>query len=219
MLGIDAESEGEGAFGGVEVWVVDAQRQWHLENVFGGAQRDGVLEDGSPGPIKQQPGVDNGKIGRGFKPGKGGIIVFDDGDIEEELGPERAAYFALDEMPAIDEREDDGESESEEDEDTPMIEARPGQKRKSWSDREDDDSDEDDDRPRQRRRSNSVSFASDCHDYKSNENSRAPSPSLLHDPNGEGLWLSTVQMVLQGPIPAPYLPHLHKLQSKYQQGR
>ncbi|OBT66281.1 hypothetical protein VE03_04351 [Pseudogymnoascus sp. 23342-1-I1] len=157
MLGIDAESEGEGAFGGVEVWVVDAQRQWHLENVFGGAQRDGVLEDGSPGPIKQQPGVDNGKIGRGFKPGKGGIIVFDDGDIEEELGPERAAYFALDEMPAIDERDDEGDSESEEDEDTPMIEARPGQKRKSWSDREDDESDEDYDRPRQRRRSNSSS--------------------------------------------------------------
>lgn len=162
MLGIDAESEGEGAFGGVEVWVVDAQRQWHLENVFGGAQRDGVLEDGSPGPIKQQPGVDNGKIGRGFKPGKGGIIVFDDGDIEEELGPEREAYFALDEMPAIDERDDEGDSESEEDEDTPMIEARPGQKRKSWSDREDDDSDEDGhDRPRQRRRSNSVSPTND----------------------------------------------------------
>jgi len=160
LLGISAEVEGDGAFGGVEVWVVDAQRPWHLENVFGGGPRDGVLEDGSPGPIVKQPGVENGRIGRGFKPGKGGIIVFDDGDIEEELAAERDAYFALDEMPAIDERQDDegSDSESEEEDDTPAIEARPGQKRKSWSDREEDDESEDEENhPRQRRRSNSVS--------------------------------------------------------------
>lgn len=161
MLGIDAEAEGDAAFGGVEVWVVDAQRPWHLENVFGGAQREGLLGDGSPGPLRAQVGVERGRVGRGFRPGRGGVIVFDDGDVEEELGREREAYFALDEMPAVDEGEGEGEgsgSESEEDV-APAIEGRPG-KRKSWSDREEEESDEDDeDRPRQRRRSNSVSCA------------------------------------------------------------
>lgn len=172
LLGIGVDAEGEGAFAGVEVWVVDAQRPWNLENAFGGGPRDGVLEDGGPGPILPLPGVQKGMIGRGFKPGSGGVIVFDDGDVEQELGAEREAYFALDEMPAIDERrEDESESESEED-DTPVAEPRPGQKRKSWSDREEDDESEDEENhPRQRRRSNLVSSGC-CSSGNTNKRSR-----------------------------------------------
>ena len=155
-LGIGVEQEGDGAFSGVEVWVVDAQRNWQLDNVFGGGPRDGVLEDGSPGPLRKLPGVDQGRIGRGYKAGEGGIIVFDDGDIEEELEKEREAYFALDALPAVDEREEDEDSDSEDD-DTQAVQPRPGQKRKSWSDREEDDSEDDADHPPQRRRSNSSS--------------------------------------------------------------
>lgn len=154
LLGID--SEDEPSYGGVEVWVIDARRPWNLGNVFGGhPDLPQIEEDGEMVNQKQQ-GIDGGRIQQNYKPGKGGIVVFDDGDIEE-LETERDAYLALVDMPEI---EDDGEdvdgsdSESEE-EDIP--DPRPGQKRKSWSDRdEEDESDEDDDRPRQRRRSNSV---------------------------------------------------------------
>jgi cell division control protein 45 len=160
LLGINAEVEGEGAFSGVEIWVVDAQRPWHLENVFGGGARDGLLEDGRPGPIIKQPGVDSGRIGRGFGSGNGGIIVFDDGDIEEELKDEQTSYFALDDMPAVDEEHDSEDSDPESEQDSaPAIEPRLGQKRKSWSDRDEYSSEDDDERPRQRRRSNSVSKA------------------------------------------------------------
>jgi cell division control protein 45 len=153
LLGLDGEN-GEGDYGGVEIWVVDARRPWNLGNVFGGTP---ILEiDGESRPV---PGVEAGKIGREYKPGKGGVVVFDDGDIEEEMGAERDAYLALVEMPEV---EDDGESdddESEEDEDEESLptlqNTRSERKRKSWSDRDDEEtSDEEDDRPRQRRRSN-----------------------------------------------------------------
>ena len=156
LLGIDAE--GEGSYGGIEVWVIDARRPWNLGNVFGGVpslpqiEQDGAMVD------QPHPGVDGGKIERGYKPGKGGIIVFDDGDIEEELNAERDAYLALVEMPEVEDNGEDSEgSETESDDDDERPAARLGQKRKSWSDRdEEDESENDDDRPRQRRRSNSV---------------------------------------------------------------
>jgi cell division control protein 45 len=154
LLGIDADGD-ETSYGGVEVWVVDARRPWNLGNVFGGfptlsqIEQDGELVDQKP------PGVDGGMIEKGYKPGKGGIIVFDDGDIEEELNPERDAYLALVDMPEVEDNGDDSdgsETESDEDDSAPM----PGQKRKSRADRDDDESSDDDGRPRQRRRSNSV---------------------------------------------------------------
>ncbi|KUJ17153.1 CDC45-like protein [Mollisia scopiformis] len=157
LLGI--ENEDGTSYDGVEVWVIDARRPWNLGNVFGGhptlpqVEEDGQLVD------QKHSGIDGGKLQRNYKSGQGGIVVFDDGDIEQELDAERDAYLALVDMPEVedDEGEDDG-SDSESEEDDFAEDSRPGQKRKSWSDRdEDDESDEDDDRPRQRRRSNSSS--------------------------------------------------------------
>ncbi|TVY59612.1 Cell division control protein 45-like protein, partial [Lachnellula suecica] len=156
LLGIDAEEEVD-SYSGVEVWVIDARRPWNLGNVFGGHPSLPQPEEGDE-PAKQ-PGVDGGKLQRGYKPGKGGIIVFDDGDIEEELDVERDAYLALVDMPEVDDNEDDSEgSESESEDEDDNAGPKPGKKRKSWSDRdEEDESSDDDDRPRQRRRSNSSS--------------------------------------------------------------
>ena len=158
LLGIDAEGE-ENSYGGVEVWVVDARRPWNLGNVFGGIPTLPQIEEGGELINQRQAGVDGGKIQRDYKPGKGGIIVFDDGDIEEELGAERDAYLALVDMPEVEENDDEsdgGDTESE-DEEFAATNSRPGQKRKSWSDRDEEgESSDDDDRPRQRRRSNSV---------------------------------------------------------------
>jgi cell division control protein 45 len=159
LLGIDAEGE-EGGFGGVEVWVVDARRPWNLGNVFAGEPTVQQIDEAGEAINQRQPGVDGGKIERGYKPGKGGIIVFDDGDIEEELNVERDAFLALMDMPEVEDNDDDsdGIDTESEDEDSPPKDSQPGQKRKSWSDRDDEDeSSDDDDRPRQRRRSNSVS--------------------------------------------------------------
>jgi cell division control protein 45 len=158
LLGIDAEGD-ESSYGGVEVWVVDARRPWNLGNVFGGfpilpqVEKDGEMVD------QKIPGVEGGKIGRGYKSGKGGIIVFDDGDIEEDLDAEKESYLALVDMPEVeddanysDDNDTGSDTGSEDDDPAPTS----GQKRKSWADRDDDESSDDDDRPRQRRRSNSV---------------------------------------------------------------
>lgn len=158
LLGIDAEGD-EGSYGGVEVWVVDARRPWNLGNVFGGIPTMPQIDNGGELVDQKLLGVDGGKIQRDYKPGKGGIIIFDDGDIEEELDAERDAYLALADMPEVEENEDDsdGSDTESEDEESAPTESRPGQKRKSWSDRDDEDeSSDEDDRPRQRRRSNSV---------------------------------------------------------------
>ncbi|KAK8051573.1 CDC45-like protein [Apiospora rasikravindrae] len=141
ILNLEVEGE-ENSFNGVEVWVFDSHRPWNLSN------------------SRAPEGVQAGRVGRAYKPGKGGIIVFDDGDIVESLTTERDAYLALVDMPDIEDDDDlygDSDSEEEEEEEVPQIEQpRPGQKRKSWSDR-DDSSEDNDDRPKQRRRSNSGS--------------------------------------------------------------
>lgn len=159
LLGIDSEGD-ETSYGGIEVWVVDARRPWNLGNVFGGHPTLPQIEQGGEMVNPRQPGVNGGKIERGYKPGKGGIIVFDDGDIEEDLSTERDAYLALVDMPEVEAQDgdSDGETESEDDdEDEVPSNPRLGQKRKSMSDQDnEDESDEEDNRPRQRRRSNSV---------------------------------------------------------------
>ncbi|KAK4103773.1 CDC45-like protein [Parathielavia hyrcaniae] len=174
VLGLEPteeEEEGEGAavaggssekasFGGVEVWVVDAHRPWNLGNVFGGFPLEPETEEATTFAARTPAGVKGGRIDRAYRPGKGGIVVFDDGDIEDELEKEREAYLALVDMPDVeDDGEDLGDSDDDEESDgeeaAPVVEAsRAGQKRKSWDFLE-EDSDEDDDRPRQRRRSNS----------------------------------------------------------------
>ena len=162
------ENDDKMGFGGVEVWVVDSRRPWNLGNVFGGLQiSEEEQEQHAQDVMKRVYGVEHGKILRNYRPGKGGIICFDDGDIEEELEKEREAYCALAEMPEVGEGDSDGSDDEDEDEgelETQEIEHIPesgqehaGMKRKSWSDR-DSDSDEDGDRPTRRRRSNSVRF-------------------------------------------------------------
>jgi cell division control protein 45 len=160
VLGLEPEGE-EDTFGSVEVWVVDSHRPWNLGNVFGGFPLEAESEDAVTFAARSPVGVKGGCIDRMYRPGKGGIVVFDDGDIEDELAKERDAYLALVDMPDI---EDDGgelgdsdedESDNDDGESVVVPAARVGQKRKSW-DFADEESDDDDDRPRQRRRSNSV---------------------------------------------------------------
>ncbi|RGP65009.1 cell division control 45 [Fusarium longipes] len=159
LLGLEREGD-DAPYSGVDVWVMDAHRPWNLGNIFGGFPLDPATEMSSSYQSRSPAGVDGGKITRVFNPGKGGIIIFDDGDIEEDMETERNAYLALLNMPDIDEDEDFGDtddeddSEDENDNGTSQEPTHAGQKRKSWSDAEDDS---DDDRPRQRRRSNSSS--------------------------------------------------------------
>ncbi|KAI2469912.1 CDC45-like protein [Annulohypoxylon bovei var. microspora] len=155
ILGLEVDGE-ESSFSGVEVWVIDSHRPWNLGNIFGGYPLEPASDASASYQTRAPEGVMSGRIHRSYKPGKGGIVVFDDGDIEEGLTTERDAYLALVDMPDI---EDDGEpyggsdteSEGEAEDESP----RSGQKRKSWSDRDDESSGEDDERPQQRRRSNS----------------------------------------------------------------
>ncbi|KAI5920207.1 CDC45-like protein [Camillea tinctor] len=163
ILGLEVEGE-ESSFGGVEVWVIDSHRPWNLANVFGGYPLEPNPDPTASYQTRAPDGVRAGRVGPSYKPGKGGIVVFDDGDIQEGLSAERDAYLALVDMPEV---EDDGDvygesgSESEEEEEVQEEKPRPGQKRKSWSDRDEEISDEEDDRPRQRRRSNSSSSIPD----------------------------------------------------------
>lgn len=157
--------------GGVEIWVFDARRPWNLGNVFGGqAGISQAMADIDVNARRRGRGVDKGRITPAYTSKNGGIIVFDDGDIEEELVNERDAYHALLEMPEVD---DDDESTGDTDDD----EMQPGsRKRKSWSGREDeDDSEEEDGPPRQRKRSNSVRKLSRCDVvFETNASGRAP---------------------------------------------
>jgi cell division control protein 45 len=155
-LGLDVDENGQGGPGDVEVWIMDARRPWNLSNVFGASA--------GPDPhtgdlVRRQTGVDKGRLTQSYQSGRGGIIVFDDGDIEEELEAEREAYCALEEMPEVGEDLGlDDESDDPDDEVVPQSGQAP-KKRKSWGDDDESmDDDTDSGRPQQRRRSNSVRF-------------------------------------------------------------
>ncbi|KAF2849832.1 DNA replication initiation factor-like protein Cdc45 [Plenodomus tracheiphilus IPT5] len=150
MLGLDVDEDGQGGTGDVEVWIMDARRPWNLANVFGTP----ISEDSATGElVRRQVGVDKGKVLQSYQSSRGGVIVFDDGDIDDDLQAERGAYCGLEEMPEVGE-EEDLDDESEEDEE-PASGQQP-KKRKSWSGDEDSEDDmTDDERPAQRRRSNS----------------------------------------------------------------
>ncbi|KAF2178204.1 CDC45-like protein [Zopfia rhizophila CBS 207.26] len=155
-LGLDVDENGEGGPGDVEVWVLDARRPWNLSNVFGAP----VSVHPVTGELmRKQTGVDKGRILQSYKPGKGGIVVFDDGDIEEDLEAEREAYCALEEMPEIGEDvDDDSDQDSDDPDEDPPVSGQGPKKRKSWgADNDETEDDSDDERPRQRRRSNSGS--------------------------------------------------------------
>lgn len=165
VLGLDGQSAEEGAEPedmtehGVEVWVIDGRRPWNLSNVFGSSTVVQQTEDGAV--VSKRQGVDRGCVLPHYAPGKGGIIVWDDGDIEDEMSAEREAYMALQDMPEITEEDldieqgdtDDEAEDGAEDEEPSSSQSR---KRKASSQASGDELDDDGyDRPRQRRRSNS----------------------------------------------------------------
>lgn len=158
MLGLEVDDAGQGGMGDVEVWVIDARRPWNLSNVFGTQSLGAVNEEGAL--VAKVEGVSQGRITPAFRPGKGGIFVFDDGDIEEELCAERDAYVALAEMPDLGEdggESDGSESENEEEDERIPESGQAPKKRKSLSVEEtDSDSDAEEGTPRKKRRSNSV---------------------------------------------------------------
>ena len=164
VLGLDFRDEEAQMDHGVEVWGMDARRPWNLQNIFGsGAQT--AEGDGSE-VVRKIRGVDNGRIESTYQPGRGGIVVFDDGDIETDLGAEREAFCALLEMPELGDDEDfEGEDEEAAQAMSDTDDQPSNRKRKSTgvdADDEDFGSDSDEDRPRRRRRSNSVSRLSRC---------------------------------------------------------
>ena len=154
----DPENEDvEEDLGGVEVWVFDARRPWNLSNVFGG-EAGGEVDATAR---RKTRGVDRGCISPAYPGGGGGIVVFDDGDIEDEMGRERDAYCALLEMPPVDEEDVNADDSGSEDGGGggggDLLSSSDSKKRKSWSREDDEDeSSEEDGPPRQRRRSNSV---------------------------------------------------------------
>ncbi|KAK0388511.1 hypothetical protein NLU13_4754 [Sarocladium strictum] len=165
LLGLETDGD-DTPYSGVEVWIVDSHRPWNLGNVFGGFPLQAAADEPGSYQSRIPAGVTGGQIERAYKPGQGGIVVFDDGDIEEDLSQEKEAYLSLLDMPDIDDDQEDlgysDEEESDADEmgGTPAEPARAGQKRKSWSDDLDGES-SDEDRPAQRRRSNSSTSIAD----------------------------------------------------------
>ena len=164
VLGLETTDDSGNFHDGVEVWIIDARRPWNLGNVFGGKPEEKALGETNGNARTRPPGLQNGKIEKTYRPGKGGIIVYDDGDIEEELGAEKEAYAALEEMPDVEDTGDDSEgSDDESDDGSTQNDTATSKKRKSWSDRDEeneDDSEDEDGRPRQRRRRNSNNLMS-----------------------------------------------------------
>lgn len=162
-LGLESSEDEQGqepVDHGVEVWIIDARRPWNLQNVFGFGS---VVNDSADGTTrKRRRGVIKGKLQSSYRAGRGGIIVFDDGDIEQEFAAEAEAFCELQDMPELGGDEDDFDSDDEEDEDDDEPASDPAsRKRKSLSNEQDEDMSgseiDEDERPRQRRRSNSVS--------------------------------------------------------------
>ena len=161
VLRLEATTEDEDPFGGVGIWIMDARRPWHLNNVFGGRPPDSAVRDINGDDKDPSPEIALGRINQSYQPGKGGIIIYDDGDVEEELDGERHAFFELEAMPEVeDDGEDLGEADTDNEGETNSQKPRLSKKRKSLSDAEDnEDSDQaDEDRiRRQKRRRGSVS--------------------------------------------------------------
>ena len=161
ILGLEDEGDGLSGAGGIDVWLIDARRPWNLGNVFAGDPR-GVPGSHVGHENEDKSQVDRGEIQSTFRPGSGGVIVYDDGDITDDLQEERQAYCALLEMGDVDEAEGgymSPDSDLEEDQEA-TLRIKNGitdnRKRKTWSGNE-QDSDEEEQRPRRRRRSSSVS--------------------------------------------------------------
>ncbi|KAI4216323.1 MAG: hypothetical protein LQ351_001333 [Letrouitia transgressa] len=185
VLGLDHIGGGDDPSGGIEVWLIDARRPWNLGNVFAGNPAD-VLRESSGNTRPRASDVVDGQIQKSYKPGRGGIIVYDDGDIDEELTVEKEAFCSLADMPIID---DDGEYLSDSDSGSEVAGSvngeKPSKKRKSRSDQGDmDESEEENRRPRRRRRSNSSNSTSSLPERRSadrltlTDGSRSPSTDV-----------------------------------------
>ena len=154
VLGLEADEEGIDPSGGIAVWLIDARRPWNLGNVFGGDPVEAIKETRAG-----DPEVANGQIQPRYRPGQGGVIVYDDGDIEHEMADEREAYCELSNMPEVDEY---GSESNESGDDSDVIQSIEGglnsRKRKSWSDREEEgeEMENGESRRQRRRKHNSV---------------------------------------------------------------
>ncbi|KAI4121223.1 MAG: hypothetical protein LQ338_006490 [Usnochroma carphineum] len=219
MLGLDNISDGGDPSGGVQLWLIDARRPWNLGNVFAGRPEDALQEiDGNA--RSRESGVVEGRIQPPFKPGQGGIIVYDDGDIEQELATEREAYIALLNMPDV---EDDGEPLDDSDGASEVPDsingAGPGKKRKSWSDQEDEneESEEENRRPRQRRRRDSSNTVTSSPSRPQQVQIRdSASPNSSRSPSQIPAPASSPPPAAQPPSPRKQRRRLLRLRRKYE---
>ena len=215
VLGLEATEDEEDGTGGVEVWVIDARRPWNLGNVFGGKPPDLPLREGTGNGRLRVADVEMGQIQQSFRSGRGGIIVYDDGDVREELRGEREAYFKLDEMPAI---EDDGQESDDSDSESEsggfVADSQPSKKRKSPLDSDGDkDTDAENERPRQRQRSNSVRLTYFHVDTRTNSCCREIQFPLLQvvPPERASYRPQTIHQTTEHPVtPSPH----HLVQNK-----
>lgn len=158
-LGLESNEDGSGGFDGVSIWVFDSRRPWNLSNVFAGSTVTAETEHALVKP--RRPEVDKGEITRNYRSENGGIVVFDDGDVEEDLSQQRESWFALEEMPEVDDGYATDASDLDSEDGEAAGENERQRKRKSSSIEDDAEfsvSKYDDTRPHQRRRSNSVGF-------------------------------------------------------------
>jgi cell division control protein 45 len=161
VLGLDGNAAladgGEGedmSDHGVDVWVVDARRPWNLQNVFGSAVSAAGRANDEVGSLRHTTGIDQGRLLATYRSGKGGVIVWDDGDVESDLSAEREAFMELQKMPDINE-DDLALAEAGPDDENEPDNSQSRKRKASSQDSDDERGGDDEDRPRQRRRSNS----------------------------------------------------------------
>ena len=158
-FGLDPTDDAPDATGGVEFWILDARRPWNLGNVFGGSPLDTALGETNGIARSRNLEVEFGEIKQNYKPGKGGVIVLDDGDIGEELAKEREAYFKLEQMPEIEDNGRESDYSESDSEGEGSVTSSGNRKRKRGSDAEDDENEEESERPQRRQRSSSVGLS------------------------------------------------------------
>ena len=163
ILRFEQDDSGSVETDGIEVWVFDARRPYNLANVFGSIMQ---RQNADEAIQKTLAGVNQGQITKTFKTATGGIIVWDDGDIQDEMEPQRAAHFALERMRGDVQQMEDiiedaagSDSDSDRGSQTSSSHVSAGKKRKSWElDADGSDSEKENIRPGQRRRGNDVSM-------------------------------------------------------------
>ena len=221
LVGEDLDEDfGQGQLDGIEVWVFDSKRPWNLENIFGSVPTTTLaLSERDPNARsiphvnakaagqRSVRGIERGRVQKSYRSGRGGIIVIDDGDITEEMTEESEAYYALAEMPELNEQEDDDDEDDDGHEDNRTNvdgSADPNSRKRKHSaaqsfreyaneeDRENtSDLDDDIERPK-RRRSNSgssISQRTSSHDRQEHSASHSPPTSPIDQTSAKSLRL------------------------------